>query len=60
MRRQFSAYVLLLSLVVSTNASAIQIVDTRRLTSDPADQYNPVISGDWVVFTDTRNGNADI
>jgi TolB protein len=41
-------------------AEAVTIESTTRLTSDPSDQYNPVISGEWVVYTDVRNGNADV
>jgi beta propeller repeat protein len=41
-------------------ASAVEITGTQRLTSSTADQYNPVISGNVVVYTDTRAGNADI
>ncbi|MCC6808315.1 MAG: hypothetical protein IT381_12905 [Deltaproteobacteria bacterium] len=49
-----------LLLLVAAEAGAVQITATERLTSHPADQYNPVISGDVVVYTDTRAGNADI
>ncbi len=42
------------------SALAVQITDTRRLTNDASDQFSPVISGNYVVFTDTRNGNADV
>lgn len=31
-----------------------------RLTTDPANQFSPAVSGDLVVYTDNRNGNADI
>ena len=31
-----------------------------RLTTNPADQYDPAISGDLVVYTDARAGNADV
>lgn len=65
MRRGFCASLavplsLLLAGVFAGDAQAIQITGSRRLTSDPADQYNPVISGNVVVYTDTRAGNADI
>ena len=31
-----------------------------RLTTNPADQYDPAISGDLVVYTDARAGNKDV
>ncbi|MFQ5877836.1 MAG: hypothetical protein ACE5JH_09160 [Acidobacteriota bacterium] len=34
--------------------------ESRILTADPAPQIEPAISGDIVVYTDLRNGNADI
>ena len=33
---------------------------TRQLTTNPATQLDPAISGNLVVFTDLRNGNEDI
>lgn len=33
---------------------------SRQLTTDPATQFDPAISGNTVVYTDLRNGNADI
>lgn len=32
----------------------------RRLTTDPAEQRNPVISDNYIVWEDKRNGNWDI
>jgi beta propeller repeat protein len=33
---------------------------TTRLTTNPAPQLDPAISGDIVVYTDQRNGNDDV
>lgn len=33
---------------------------TSQLTTNPATQLDPAISGDLVVFTDLRNGNEDV
>lgn len=35
-------------------------VKEYQVTSNPADQYGPAISGERVAYTDNRNGNADI
>ncbi len=32
----------------------------RQITTDPASQFDPAISGNIIVYTDLRNGNADI
>ena len=38
------------------------LIDTEEfaICTDPADQLEPAISGDIVVWTDERNGNKDI
>lgn len=48
------------ALLSAGGAEAVQITRTERLTTNSKDQYNPVISGNWVVYTDNRDGNAEI
>ncbi len=46
-----------------TAASAQPVITLSppiQLTTDPATQLDPAISGDIVVFTDLRNGNEDV
>ena len=53
--------VLALSALVSPAHGQVSIFgSTTRLTTDPAAQFDPSISGNIVVYADLRNGNADI
>lgn len=55
--------VLLMSLAGWTAASAQPVItfsDPVQLTTDPATQLDPAISGDIVVFTDMRHGNEEV
>src|SRR5882672_926753 len=47
-------------LLLPTWASAVEITGSTRLTQSPSNQYNPMISGHYVTYTDDRNGNTDI
>ena len=33
---------------------------SRQISTNPAGQFNPAISGNVVAYTDLRNGNADV
>jgi beta propeller repeat protein len=60
--RMKHAGTLLLALAVPTFALAQVTItgSSRRLTTDPAPQYDPAISGNIVSYTDLRNGNAEV
>src|SRR5437899_5211998 len=45
---------------VDIQAQAVIAGALRQLTTNPAPQLDPSISGDIVVYTDQRNGNDDI
>ncbi len=50
----------ILPLVVAGPARAQVTGTTTQLTTNPAPQLDPAISGDIVVYTDQRNGNDDV
>lgn len=54
------AGLLFLLAAVASPARAQLTGITTQLTTDPATQLDPAISGDLVVFTDLRNGNEDV
>jgi beta propeller repeat protein len=60
----FTAVFLLLSLVIFLLLSLVtygaKSSQEIQITNDPDDQYSPRISGSYVVWVDTRNGNEDI
>ncbi|MCC7107876.1 MAG: hypothetical protein IT382_01185 [Deltaproteobacteria bacterium] len=47
-------------LSLAAPAQAQLVGTTTQLTTNPATQLDPAISGDLVVFTDLRNGNEDV
>ena len=50
----------ILPLVVAGPARAQVTGTTTQLTTNPAPQLDPAITGDIVVYTDQRNGNDDV
>lgn len=54
----------LVALGMMTVGSVVQAVHisgtATQLTTDSSTQFDPAISGDLVVYTDLRNGNADV
>jgi len=47
-------------LILLMNVSGGSVVSEFPITTDSADQRNPAIYGNMVVWMDQRNGNADI
>jgi TolB protein len=53
-------YLMAILLVATLMVVIASAVEQRRITTDPADQYSPAISGNYIVWEDYRNGNSDI
>jgi beta propeller repeat protein len=47
-------------LILLMNVSGASVISKFQITTDFADQRNPAIYGNMVVWMDQRNGNADI
>ena len=54
-------FIFVVGILVASQAQAYNVEGTEiQLTTDPADQFDPSISGAFAVYTDRRGEDADI